>query len=47
MEHPPVIQNTTCTKRVYQHRKHYVGVGSCITGWGGTEKKQKTENVAF
>ena len=35
MEHcspPPVTQDATYTKHVYQHSKHYVGVGSCIKG---------------
>ena len=37
MEHrppPPVIQEATYTKHVYQHSKHFVGVGSCIKGGG-------------
>ena len=29
---PPVKQDTTYTKHVYRHSKHYVGVGSCFTG---------------
>ena len=40
MEHrlpPPVIQNATYTKHVYQHSKQYVGVGCCIKGGGGND----------
>ena len=43
---PPVIQDATYTKHVYQDSKHYVGVGSCIKG-GTMLQRQKTENVAF
>ena len=49
MEHrspPPVIQEATYTKHVYQQSKHYVGVGSCIKV-GTMLQRQKTENVAF
>ena len=44
---PPLIQDATYTKYVYQHSKHYVGVGSCIKGGGAMLQRQKTENVAF
>ena len=41
---PPVKQNTTDTKHVYQHSKHYVGVGSCFKGrndFADADKKTK------
>ena len=46
---PPVIQDTTYTKQVYQHSKHYVAVGSCINVGDNVEeaKKKKKENVTF
>ena len=45
---PPVIQDATYTKYVYQHSIHYVGVGSCIKkGEGGNFTEEKHENVAF
>ena len=38
---PPVIQDATYTKHVYQHSKHYVGVGSCIKGAGNNVAEAK------
>ena len=45
MEHRPppplVIQDATYTKNVYQHSKHYMGVGSCIKGGNDVEEAKK------
>ena len=37
----PVIQDATYTKHVYQHSKHYVGLGSCIRGDDIVEEKSR------
>ena len=42
---PPVKQDTTYTKHVYQYSKHYVGVGSCFKG--GNVAEAKNANVAI
>ena len=42
-------QDATYTKHVYQHRKHYVGVGSCFKGEGKRccRGKKKTKMWLF
>ena len=49
MEHrfPTVIQDATYTKYVYQHSKHYVGVGSCIKGGTMLQRQKKTKIWLF
>ena len=43
---PPVKQDTTYTKHVYQYSKHYVGVGSCFKG-GRCCRGKKTKMWLF
>ena len=50
MEHrfpPPVIQEATYTKHVYQHSIHYVGLGSCIKGRNDVAEGKKTKMWLF
>ena len=39
---PPLIQEATYTKYVYQHSTHYVGVGWCIK-WGTVFQRQENK----
>ena len=43
---PPVIQDATYTKYMYQHSKQYVGVGSWIKG-GNNVAEAKNRKCGF